>query len=124
MKVTPDNLTIIQGTQVSAAPLPYHIGFGVWDTEAERQAYVPFIGLEKSKPLPAVGVAHGRKTTMKLIPGDDNTVLKIPVYQAASYVAGSPASLSEHQDRIVHHRTPADDPYHGHRPQVAGSGSV
>lgn len=101
VKVTPDNLTIIQGTQVSAAPLPYHIGFGVWDTEAERQAYVPFIGLEKSKPLPAVGVAHGRKTTMKLVPGDDNTVLKIPVYQAASYVAGSPASLYEYVADVI-----------------------
>lgn len=31
VKVTPDNLTILQGLQVSAAPLPYHIGFGVWN---------------------------------------------------------------------------------------------
>ena len=99
--VTPDNLTILQGTQVSAAPLPYHIGFGVWDTEAERQAYVPFIGLEKSKPLPAVGVAHGRKTTMKLVPGDENTILKIPVYQAASFIAGSPASLYEYVADVI-----------------------
>lgn len=96
VKVTPDNLTILQGTQVSAAPLPYHIGFGIWDTDAERQAFVPFIGLEKSKPLPAVGVAHGRKTTMKLEPGKEDTVLKIPVYQAASYMVNSPASLYEH----------------------------
>ena len=96
VKVSPDNLTILQGTQVSAAPLPYHIGFGIWDTDAERQAFVPFIGLEKSKPLPAVGVAHNRKTTMKLVPGKEDTVLKIPVYQAASYMVNSPASLYEH----------------------------
>lgn len=99
--VTPDNLTILQGTQISAAPLPYHIGFGVWDNEAERQAFVPFIGLEKSKPLPAVGVAHGRKTTMKLVPGDDTTILKIPVYQAGSHIAGSPASLYEYVADVV-----------------------
>lgn len=101
VKVTPDNLTILQGTQVSAAPLPYNIGFGIWDTEAERQAFVPFIGLEKTKPLPAIGVAHGRKTTMKLVPGDKKTILKIPVYQAASYIAGSPASLYEYIADVI-----------------------
>ena len=101
VKVSPDNLTILQGTQVSAAPLPYHIGFGIWDNDAERQAFVPFIGLEKSKPLPAVGVAHGRKTTMKLVPGKEDTVLKIPVYQAASYITNSPASLYEHVADVI-----------------------
>lgn len=101
VKVSPDNLTILQGTQVSAAPLPYHIGFGIWDTDAERQAFVPFIGLEKSKPLPAVGVAHCRKTSMKLVPGNEDTVLKIPVYQAASYMVNSPASLYEHVADVI-----------------------
>ena len=101
VKVSPDNLTILQGTQVSAAPLPYHIGFGVWDTETERPTFVPLIGLEKSKPLPAVGVAHGRKTTMKLTPGCEESILKIPVYQAASYVVNSPASLYEHVADVI-----------------------
>lgn len=113
VKVSPDNLTILQGTQVSAAPLPYHIGFGIWDTDAERQAFVPFIGLEKNKPLPTVGVAHGRKTTMKLVPGKEDTILKIPVYQAASYMTNSPASLYEHVADVlitgkdVEHEVPA-----------------
>lgn len=96
VKVSPDNLTILQGMQVSSAPLPYHIGFGIWDTESERRTFVPFIGLEKSKPLPAVGVAHGRKTTMKLVSGNKDAILKIPVYQAASYISHSPASFYEH----------------------------
>lgn len=96
VKVTPDNLTILQGTQVSAAPLPYHIGFGVWDSEEEREAFFPFTGLEKNKPIPAIGVAHGRKTSMKLLPGNENTILKIPVYQAVSYLSNSPASLYEY----------------------------
>lgn len=101
VKVSPDNFTILQGIQVSAAPLPYHIGFAVWDCEAKRKAYNPFIGLEKGKPLPAVGMAHGRKTTMKLVPGDDTTILKIPVYQAASYMTNSPASLYEYVADVV-----------------------
>ena len=101
VKVTPDNLTILQGLQVSAAPLPYHIGFGVWDEEDNRQEFVPFLGLEKSKPVPAHGVANGRKTTMRLLPKDESTFLKIPVYQAASYVTNSPADLYEHVADLV-----------------------
>ena len=101
VKVSPDNFTILHGIQVSAAPLPYHIGFAVWDSDSKRKAYTPFIGLEKGKPLPAVGVAHGRKTTMKLVPGDETTILKIPVYQAASYMANSPASLYEYIADVI-----------------------
>jgi molecular chaperone DnaK len=101
VKVTPNNLTILQGLQVSAAPLPYHIGFGVWDEEDNRQEFVPFLGLEKSKPVPAHGVANGRKTTMRLVPNDETTYLKIPVYQSASYVTNSPADLYEHVADLI-----------------------
>lgn len=101
VKVTPNNLTILQGMQVSAAPLPYHIGFAVWDEEDKRQEFVPFLGLEKGKPVPAHGVANGRKTTMRLVPNDETTLLKIPVYQAASYVTHSPADLYEHVADLI-----------------------
>ena len=101
VKVTPDNLTILQGMQVSAAPLPYNIGFGVWDDEDKRQVFVPFLGLEKGKPVPAHGIANGRKTTMTLTHNDATTHLIIPVYQAAGYVANSPADLYEHVADLV-----------------------
>lgn len=96
VKVSPDTLTILQGIHVSPAPLPYHIGFSVWNMEKQRQEFVPFIGLEKNKPVPALGVAHSRKTTMHIVPRDASTFLCIPVYQAASYIVNSPASLYEH----------------------------
>ena len=113
VKVTPDSLTILQGVQVSSAPLPYHVGFGIWDADQNRQAFVPFMGLEKNKPLPALGVAHGRKTTMTLIPGRGDTFLRIPVYQAADYTPYSPASIYEHVADVlitgkdVSHKVPA-----------------
>lgn len=96
VKVSPDNLTILQGTQVPSAPIPFHIGFAVWNSSEEKAVFYPFVGLEKNKPLPAIGVAHSRKTTMKLVPGREDTILKIPVYQAASYMPNSPASLYEY----------------------------
>lgn len=101
VKVSPNNLTVLHGLQVSAAPLPYHIGFGVWDEEDNRQEFVPFGGLEKGKPVPAHGVANGRKTTMRLVPNDESTFLKIPIYQAASYVTNSPADLYEHVADLI-----------------------
>lgn len=113
VKISTDNLTIIQGMQVSAAPLPYHIGFGVWDPDMKRQAYVPFTGLEKNLPLPAMGTAFGRKTTMTLVPGREDTILKIPVYQADEYTPFSPATLYEHvadvliNGKDVAHEVPA-----------------
>jgi len=96
LKVSPATVTILQGLQVSAAPLPYHIGFAVWNNENDRQEFVPFLGLEKNKPVPAIGIAHQRKTTMRLVPGDDTTTLCIPVYQAATYANNSPALMYEH----------------------------
>lgn len=101
VKVTPNNLTILQGLQVLAAPLPYHIGFGVWDNAGSRAVFVPFLGLEKSKPVPAHGMASGRKTTMRVEPKNESSFIKIPVYQASNYVNGSPADLYEHVADLI-----------------------
>ena len=100
-RISPDCLTILHGIQAPAAPLPYQIGFGAWDSEAERQMFLPFIGLEKGKPLPAAGVAHGRKTTMRIVPGDKDTFLRIPVIQAPSFISNAPASLYEHVADVI-----------------------
>lgn len=101
VKTSPNNLTILQGMQVSAAPLPYNIGFGVWNSETKSQSYVPFVGLEKGRLLPAMGVVYGRKTTMRLVPGDENTVLRIPVYQASNVETYTQALLHDHVADVV-----------------------
>ena len=101
MKIYPDSLTILQGMQVSAAPLPYNIGFGVWNSDMDRQTYIPFLGLEKGKPLPAKGIALGRKTTMRLVPGEESSILRIPVYQASNGESNTPATLHEHVADVV-----------------------
>ena len=101
VKIYPDSLTVLQGMQVSAAPLPYNIGFGVWNSDMERQTYIPFLGLEKGKPLPAKGIALGRKTTMRLVPGEESSILRIPVYQASNGELNTPATLHEHVADVV-----------------------
>lgn len=97
----PNELTIIQGSKVGAAPLPYHIGIAVYDGKKEKIVFVPAIGLEKNKPLPAVGIVNGRKVLKQIRPGINSDVLRIPIYQADSYTKGTKASLYEYVADVV-----------------------
>lgn len=79
----PSDITIIQGVKVGAAPLPYNIGIAIYSDTKKHGVFLPAKGLEKNKPLPAVGVVPERKTTQDLRPSISSDVLSIPVYQVA-----------------------------------------
>lgn len=90
----PAEFTIIQGVKVGAAPLPYNIGIEIYSEQKKRGVFLPAKGLEKNKPLPAVGVVNSRKTTQALRPGVPADVLSIPVYQVSGLEAeGKTAAL-------------------------------
>ena len=93
VEVFPSEFTIIQGVKVGAAPLPYNIGIAVYNDIKKRGVFLPAKGLEKNKPLPAVGVVHDRKTTQSLRPGVSTDVLSIPIYQSAIDAEGKTAAL-------------------------------
>lgn len=78
----PSEITINQGTKVGAAPLPYFIGAALWDEEKKKSVFVAFDGLEKNKPLPAVGTLNDMKTTAALRPGMAEDKVNIPILQA------------------------------------------
>ena len=77
----PSEITIIGGTDVGAAPLPYNIGIAIWSERKEKAVFKAATGLEKNKPLPAVGVINGLSTTKQLRPGVSDDILKVPIYQ-------------------------------------------
>ena len=77
----PTEITIICGTDVGSAPLPYNIGIAIWSEKKEKAVFRAATGLEKNKPVPAVGVINGLKTTKLLRPGISNDVMTIPIYQ-------------------------------------------
>lgn len=100
----PNEITIIQGTKVGAAPLPYHIGIEVWDDEKKKLVFQPIEGLEKNKPLPATGKYTEReiRTTADLRPGVDTDKLVVPIYQADDgYVKGASSKLYEHVADVI-----------------------
>lgn len=98
----PAEFTIIQGVKVGAAPLPYNIGIEVYSNVKKRGVFLPARGLEKNKPLPAVGIVPDRRTTQALRPGVSSDVLSIPVYQVSGLEAeGKTAALNTQISNVI-----------------------
>ena len=97
----PNSFNIIayddKGNSMSA-PLPYNIGIAIWDDNKKRGVFRMAKGLEKNKPLPAVGVINDLKTSKQLRPGIEKDILTIPVYQTDDFAEaeGKAAALYEY----------------------------
>ena len=92
----PNEITIIQGTKVGNAPLAYNVGMEIWNEEKQMGVFQHFNGLEKNKPLPAVGTINGLKTTSALRPGNADDFVQIPIYEAEYDSDGERATLFNH----------------------------
>lgn len=77
----PNEITIIQGSTVGRATLPYDIALGVYDKTKKRDVTFCVKGLERNKTLPATGIANGLRTISQIRPGVDTDILTIPLYQ-------------------------------------------
>ena len=97
----PSEITIIQGTVVGNATLPYDIAIGVWSHEKERAVIMPVKGLERNKPLPATGVDNKRHTLKDLRPGMVEDKLVIPIYQADEGGRGRSVSFYDQVCEVV-----------------------
>ena len=99
----PNEITIIQGSVVGAAPLPYNIGIGVWNELKNRTVVRMAKGLEKNKPLPAIGVVNDLRTSRQLRPGLSADILTVPIYQVDDFAEaeGKSASLYDHVADVV-----------------------
>ena len=97
----PNEITIIQGSKVGAAPLPYFIGIEIWDEEKKKLVFEKIEGLEKNKPLPAVGILNGTKTTSQIRPGNSSDKLVIPIYQADELEEGTSSKLYEYVTNVI-----------------------
>lgn len=94
----PNEITIIQGSVVGAAPLPYNIGIGIWNEEKKRSVITMVKGMEKNKPLPATGVVkRNLKTSNQLRPGVSSDILTVPVYQTDDFTEAEGKSASHYE---------------------------
>lgn len=97
----PNELTIIQGSQVGSATLPYNIGIEAKDEVMDRNVFVPLKGLEKNQTLPATGVRNGLRVLHQLNPGNIGDELIIPIYQGEHNAEGSSAIYNDHVFDVV-----------------------
>jgi len=102
LECIPSELTVIQGTKVGSALLPYNIGIATKKDEKVRLIFTAAKGLEKNKSLPATGAINGLFTSKVLRPGVANDIMTIPVYQCEDeLVIERTASLYEYVADIV-----------------------
>ncbi|MBP6870978.1 MAG: Hsp70 family protein [Bacteroidales bacterium] len=97
----PDGITILQGTKVGSATLPYNIGIEIKSVSLDKIVFKSIKGLERNKSLPATGVAPDLKTQRAIRPGMKSDFIKIPIYQGEEGAEGSRAIYNEHVYDVI-----------------------
>ena len=93
LECEPDQFTILQGTRIGSAILPYNFGIAVRDEDSGKLVFLPLTGLEKGKSYPATGVRNGLKTQKSAGPGAGDIL--IPLYEGGDGAKGTRAEYNE-----------------------------
>jgi len=98
----PTSFTIIQGSKIGSATLPYNIGIGIKNRVSGKVEFRRVKGLEKNQSTPATGTANNLKTQNPIRPGVKEDFITISLYEAEHDAEGSAAILNEHiYDAII-----------------------
>ncbi|MDE6537622.1 MAG: Hsp70 family protein [Muribaculaceae bacterium] len=91
----PNEITIIQGSKVGNATLPYDISIAIYNEQKDRDVVAHVAGLERNKTVPAIGVRNDLHTNVQVRAGVDTDILRIPIYQADQGSEGKSAIFYE-----------------------------
>jgi molecular chaperone DnaK len=97
----PSSFSVIQGSKIGSATLPYNIGIEIKQKTTGKIVFTTVKGLEKNQSLPATGTLNGLKTQKQIRPGMDSDFIKIPVYQGEQGSEGTRAIYNEHVYDII-----------------------
>ncbi len=97
----PQKFTIIQGSKIGNATLPYSFGIEIKLKGNDKIIFSEVMGLEKNKSLPAIGTKNGLKTQKQIRPGMASDFIKIPLYQGEHGADGTRAIYNEHVYDII-----------------------
>ena len=97
----PSDFTIIQGTEIGSATLPYFIGIEVKSRASGKVVFRSIKGLEKNQSTPAIGTTNGLKTQKQIRPGMSDDTIKIPIYQGEHGADGTRAIYNEHVYDVI-----------------------
>lgn len=96
LECEPTSFSVIQGSKIGSATLPYNIGIELKDRTTGKVRFTTIKGLEKNSSIPAVGTRNGLKTQKQIRPGMDTDFIKIPVYEGEHASEGTRAIYNEH----------------------------
>lgn len=97
----PSSFTIIQGSKIGSATLPYFFGIEVKSRTTGKVVFKSIKGLEKNQPTPATGTTNGLKTQKQIRPGMPDDTIKIPIYQGEHGADGTRAIHNEHVYDVI-----------------------
>jgi molecular chaperone DnaK len=97
----PSSFSIIQGSKIGSATLPYNIGIELKQKASGKIVFTTVKGLEKNQSLSATGILNGLKTQKQIRPGMDSDFIKIPIYQGEHDSEGTRAIYNEHVYDII-----------------------
>lgn len=92
----PSTFSVIQGSKIGSATLPYNVGIELKDKSTGKIRFATIKGLEKNQTIPAVGTRNGLKTQKQIRPGMDSDFIKIPVYEGEHGSEGTRAIYNDH----------------------------
>lgn len=92
----PSEFTIIQGTKIGSATLPYNIGINIKSLSANKEIVTCIKGLEKNASYPATGVRHDLKTQKDIRPGMSEDIIRVSVFEIEHDAEGSRPIYNEH----------------------------
>jgi molecular chaperone DnaK len=96
LECEPNEFTIIQGTKMGSATLPYNIGIEIKSSSLNRIIVTSIKGLEKNNSYPATGVRNGLKTQKEVRPGVKNDFIRIAIFEMDYGAEGSRPIYNEH----------------------------
>jgi molecular chaperone DnaK len=96
LKCEPTSFSVIQGSKIGNATLPYNIGIELKDRITEKVVFSTIKGLEKNTSIPAVGTRNGLKTQKQIRPGMDSDFIRIPLYEGDFESEGTRAIYNNH----------------------------
>lgn len=97
----PSNFSVIQGSKIGSATLPYNVGIELKDRTTGKVRFKTIKGLEKNQSIPATGSYNGIKTKFPIRPGIESDFIKIPIYEGGHNSESTRAIYSEHVCDII-----------------------
>ncbi|MDF1866878.1 MAG: Hsp70 family protein [Saprospiraceae bacterium] len=101
LECEPSSFSVIQGSKIGSATLPYNVGIEIKDKSSGKVRFRTIKGLEKNLSIPAVGTRNGLKTQKQIRPGIDSDFIKIPVFEGDHAADGTRAIYNDHVSDII-----------------------